>query len=46
MFDKRGNSNSRERIDIENRFIRLFSKDIIKSIAADMQIERLLVNSG
>jgi len=37
MLDKRGNSNSQERIDIVNRFIRLFGKDVIKSIVADRE---------
>ena len=35
MLDKRGNSNSQERIDLVNRFIRL--KDLIKSIVADRE---------
>ena len=37
MLDKRGNSNSLERIDLINRFIGLFGKDIIKSIVADRE---------
>lgn len=37
MLDKRGNSSSRERIDLVNRFIRLFGKDIIKCIVADRE---------
>ena len=37
MLDKRGNSNSKERIDLVNRFIRLFGKGIIKSIVADRE---------
>ncbi len=37
MLDKRGNSNSQERIDLVNRFIKLFGKDIIKSIVADRE---------
>ena len=37
MLDKRGNSNSQERIDLVNRFIRLFGKDVIKSIVADRE---------
>ncbi len=37
MLDKRGNSNSQERIDLINRFIRLFSKDIIQSVVADRE---------
>ena len=37
MLDKRGNSNSQERIDLVNRFIRLFGKDLIKSIVADRE---------
>ena len=31
MLNKRGNSNSQERIDLVNRFIKLFGKDIIES---------------
>lgn len=37
MLDKRGNSNSKERIDLVNRFIRLFGKDAIQSIVADRE---------
>ncbi|QMU66343.1 MAG: IS4 family transposase [Flavobacteriaceae bacterium] len=37
MLDKPGNSNSQERIDLVNRFIRLFGKDVIKSIVADRE---------
>lgn len=37
MLPKRGNSNSQERIDLVNRFIRLFGKDVIKSIVADRE---------
>ena len=37
MVDKRGNSNSQERIDLVNRFIALFGKDNIKSIVADRE---------
>lgn len=37
MLDKRGNSNSKERIDLVNRFIRLFGKDVIQSIVADRE---------
>lgn len=37
MLDKRGNSNSKERIDLVNRFIRLFGKEIIGSIVADTE---------
>ncbi|QMU66102.1 MAG: IS4 family transposase [Flavobacteriaceae bacterium] len=37
MLDKRGNSNSGERIELVNRFIRLFGKDVIKSIVADRE---------
>jgi hypothetical protein len=29
MLNKRGNSNSKERIDLVNRFICLFGKDLI-----------------
>ena len=37
MLDKRGNSNSQERIDLVDRFIELFGKDLIKSIVADRE---------
>lgn len=37
MLDKRGNSNSQERIGLVNRFISLFGKDVIKSIVADRE---------
>lgn len=37
MLDKRGNSNSQERIDLINRFIRLFGKDVIESVVADRE---------
>ena len=37
MLDKRGNSNSHERIELINRFIGLFGKDIIESIVADRE---------
>lgn len=37
MLDKRGNSNSSERIDPVNKFIRLFGKDAIESIVADRE---------
>lgn len=37
MLDKRGNSNTRERTDLVNRFIRLFGKDVIRSIVADRE---------
>ncbi len=37
MLDKCGNSNSKERIDLVNRFIRLFGKDVITSIVADRE---------
>jgi len=37
MLDKRGNSNIRERINLVNRFIRLFGKDVIQSIVADRE---------
>lgn len=37
MLDKRGNSNSRERIDLINRFINLFGKDVIESVVADRE---------
>ena len=37
MLDKRGNSNCKERIDLINRFIDLFGKDVIKSVVADRE---------
>lgn len=37
MLDKRGNSNSQERIDLINRFIGLFGKDCIDSLVADRE---------
>ncbi|MDG1729184.1 MAG: IS4 family transposase [Algibacter sp.] len=37
MLDKRGNSNSGERIELVNKFIRLFGKDVIESIVADRE---------
>jgi hypothetical protein len=37
MLDKRGNSNSQERTDLINRFIRLFDKEIIESVVADRE---------
>ena len=37
MLDKRGNSNSQERIDLVSRFIKLFGKDVIQSIVADRE---------
>ena len=37
MLDKRGNSNSKERIDLINRFIDLFGKDAIDSVVADRE---------
>lgn len=37
MLDKRGNSNSQERIDLINRFIHLFGKDVIESVVADRE---------
>ena len=37
MLDKRGNSNSQERIALVNRFIKLFGKHVIKSIVADTE---------
>lgn len=37
MLDKRGNSNSQERIDLINRFICLFGKEVIKSVVADRE---------
>lgn len=37
MLDKRGNSNSVERIELVNRFINLFGKELIESIVADRE---------
>lgn len=37
MLAKRGNSNSQERINLINRFIRLFGKDTIESVVADRE---------
>jgi len=37
MLPKHGNSNSQKRIDLVNRFIRLFGKEVIKSIVADRE---------
>lgn len=37
MLDKRGNSNCGERIDLVNRFIKLFGKQAIESIVADRE---------
>ncbi|ALO17440.1 Transposase [Salinivirga cyanobacteriivorans] len=37
MLDKRGNSSSQERIDLVNRFIRLFGADCIDSLMADRE---------
>jgi len=37
MLDKRGNSNSKERIDLINRFIGLFGKELIESVVADRE---------
>lgn len=37
MLDKQGNSNSSERIELVNKFIRLFGKDVIESIVADRE---------
>jgi len=37
MLDKRGNSNSQQRIELVNRFIRLFGKEVIDSIVADRE---------
>ena len=37
MLDKRGNSNSQERIELVNRFIHLFGKQVIESIVADRE---------
>jgi len=37
MLDKRGNSNSQERIDLINRFINLFGKQVIESVVADRE---------
>jgi hypothetical protein len=51
MLSKRGNSNSQERIDLIDRFIRLFGKKCIESLVADREfvgkkwIEYLNLNS-
>ena len=37
MLDKRGNSNSQERIDLINRYIRLFGKETIECVVADRE---------
>jgi hypothetical protein len=37
MLDKRGNSNSQERIDLIERFVRLFGKDCIECLVADRE---------
>lgn len=37
MSDKRGNPNPQERIDLVNRFIRLFGTDCIDSLMADRE---------
>ena len=37
MLPKRGNSNSRERIALVNRFVKLFGKEVIESIVADRE---------
>ena len=37
MLDKRGNSNSEERIELVNKYIRLFGKNTIESIVADRE---------
>lgn len=37
MLNKRGNSNSKERIELVDRFIRLFGKEVIDSIVADRE---------
>jgi len=37
MLAKRGNSNSKERIDLINRYIKLFGKDTIDCIVADRE---------
>jgi hypothetical protein len=37
MLDKRGNSNSQERINLIDRFTLLFSKEVIESLVADRE---------
>ncbi len=37
MLDKRGNSNSEERIELVNKYIHLFGKNTIESIVADRE---------
>ncbi len=40
MLDKRVNSNIKERIDLINRFICLFGKQVIESVVADREFVR------
>ncbi len=37
MLDKRGNSNAEERINLINRFIYLFGREVIESVVADRE---------
>lgn len=37
MLDKRGNSNCQERIDLVNRFIKIFGKESVESLVADRE---------
>ncbi len=37
MLDKKGNSNSKERIELVNRYIKLFGKDTIECLVADRE---------
>lgn len=37
ILKKRGNSNSQERIDLINRFVKLFDKKCIESVLADRE---------
>lgn len=37
LMDKRGNLHTQERIDIVNRFIRLFGRDAVKNLVADRE---------
>ena len=43
LLDKRGNSNCEERIQLVNRFIRLFGIDCIDCIMADRETEGSLI---
>ncbi len=38
MLQKKGNSNSKQRIDLLERFINLFGRDCIESLSADREL--------